>query len=141
MRKTGASAQVRALVWERAAGRCEICGRFPGDFFSIHHRRARGMGGTRSKSVNMPANLLFVCGSGTTGCHGKIESFRHMAYQSGWLLKWGQDASAAPFVDSSGVWWLLDNDGRKARANTTAWGLGYGHDRVHDDDTAEAVDN
>ena len=37
---------------------------------SIQHRKARGMGGTNDPSINSPANLIVLCGSGTTGCHG-----------------------------------------------------------------------
>ena len=74
------------------------------------------MGGTRSRWVNLPANLILVCGSGTTGCHGKIESYRERSYEAGWLLRWGQEPEHVPFVDSWGTWWLIDNDGGKGEA-------------------------
>ena len=32
------------------------------------------MGGSREASINDPANLLTLCGSGTTQCHGFVES-------------------------------------------------------------------
>lgn len=106
------SQAIREIVYARSGGRCELCGRsaYGG---SVHHRRARGMGGTKSKWVNLPANLLVVCGSGTSGCHGKIESYREMGYRAGWLLRWGEEPEHAAFVDSSGRWWRLDNEGGK----------------------------
>ncbi len=45
----------------------------PRDRLSIQHRRARGMGGSRLADTHNLANLLAVCGSGVTGCHGWIE--------------------------------------------------------------------
>jgi len=71
------------------------------------------MGGTKAGWANLPGNLILVCGSGTTGCHGKIESFRDMSYRAGWLLKWGEEPEHHPFVDSSGRWWKIDNEGGK----------------------------
>ena len=106
------SPKIREIIYGRAQQRCELCGRsaYAG---SVHHRRARGMGGTKTKWVNLPANLILVCGSGTSGCHGKIESYREMAYQAGWLLKWGEEPEHRAFVDGAGRWWRLDNDGGK----------------------------
>jgi hypothetical protein len=44
---------------------------------SVHHRRPRMMGGSRNESTYIkPANLIVLCGSGTTGCHGWVESNR-----------------------------------------------------------------
>ena len=46
---------------------------------SIQHRKARSMGGTNDPSINSPANLIVLCGSGTTGCHGHVEVNRREA--------------------------------------------------------------
>lgn len=46
---------------------CRACGRRP--FESLHHVYPRGQGGD-----DVVVNLFPVCGSGTTGCHGLIES-------------------------------------------------------------------
>lgn len=73
----------RALVRERSGGMCEarlkdVC-RGPGE--SMHHRWKRSHGGLWS-----PANVLHVCGSGTTGCHGYIEGNPVTAMRRGlWL--------------------------------------------------------
>lgn len=115
-RSTGPSAEQRAVVVTRAAGRCELCGeRLSGDgvAYSIHHRQARGAGGTRRPEANYPSNLLLVCGTGTTGCHGSIESNRDIAYDNGWLVRHPTDPATVPVW----VWWspftavLLDADG------------------------------
>jgi 5-methylcytosine-specific restriction protein A len=106
------SAATREIVYGRAGLACELCHR-PAYQGSVHHRRPRGMGGSKAKWLNMPANLLLVCGSGTSGCHGKIESYREMAYNAGWLLRWGEEPEHRPFVDSFGRWWKLDNEGAK----------------------------
>lgn len=36
--------------------------------------------------INLPANLLLLCGSGTTGCHGWIEAHRGDSLDLGWLV-------------------------------------------------------
>jgi hypothetical protein len=94
---TGPSDQTRQTVWARSGGYCERCGKAIGSLpMSVHHRKPRRMGGTSDPSVNTPANLAVLCGSGTTGCHGEIESHRTEAYAEGWLLYAGQDPAEIP---------------------------------------------
>jgi hypothetical protein len=88
----------RALVIARAGGVCEVCGEKPTRDGSIHHRRPRGMGGTRNPEINSPTNLMYLCGSGTTGCHGWIESNRNDARVLGYLLRSGDDALETPVL-------------------------------------------
>lgn len=45
---------------------CVICGSV---HFSIHHVLKRSQGGD-----DVRANLVALCGSGTTGCHGAVEA-------------------------------------------------------------------
>lgn len=77
-------------VWVRDKGCCVRCSTelvgARGLSWSVHHRRPRGSGGTKLKWVNLPANLILLCGSGTTGCHGWVESHRAFARASGWLV-------------------------------------------------------
>lgn len=68
----------------RAGGVCEAmfvddCN---GRAEQMHHRRARGMGGSRKKDTNSPANLLYICAP----CHIAIESFRAVARARGLLI-------------------------------------------------------
>lgn len=56
------------------------------------------MGGSKRAELNTPANLIVICGSGTTGCHGRIESNRTEAYADGLLLHDGQDPAAVPVL-------------------------------------------
>ena len=86
-RSTGPTKDVREIVLDRARHSCERCGNLLGMnmFYSIHHRIPRGMGGSDRAELNLPSNLMALCGSGTTGCHGWIESNRSSSYEDGWL--------------------------------------------------------
>lgn len=53
---------------------------------SIHHRQPRGAGGTRGREAHRLSLLVLLCGSGTTGCHGWVESNRSEARELGWLI-------------------------------------------------------
>ena len=92
---TAASSKVFDLVWSRDRGSCVRCGcelvGARGLSWSVHHRRPRGSGGTSLKWVNLPGNLILLCGSGTTGCHGWIESHRAFARASGFLVRLNGD--------------------------------------------------
>lgn len=48
-------------------GPCKVCGATSG--VSYHHLIPRSQGGSDSES-----NVVPLCGSGTTGCHGRIEA-------------------------------------------------------------------
>lgn len=55
-------------------------------------------GWLKAPELNTPANLVVICGSGTTGCHGRVESQRSEAYADGLLLHDGQDPAAVPVL-------------------------------------------
>lgn len=78
--------RVRAVTWERDRGRCLRCCRSLTGARSLHHRFSRSMGGSRDPRLNDPRNLVWLCGSGITGCHGWVESHRTEATELGWLL-------------------------------------------------------
>lgn len=94
-----------AMTYERAGNACEICG-VRGE--NIHHRKPRGMGGTKFEGG--PENLLLLCGSGTTGCHGWIEANREEARMQGWLVDRHELPHRVP-VAYRGQWCLLTFEG------------------------------
>jgi hypothetical protein len=120
-RNTGPSKQTLTEVMERDRWSCVRCGRSiaageRGRDWSIQHRIPRGMGGSRDERLNQPANLLVLCGSGVTLCHGDVESNRTVALAGGYLLHRIQDPAEVP-VNAAEGWVLFDNDGnRKAVA-------------------------
>jgi len=107
---------VLALLRERSVGRCEMCGR---PATNTHHRRPRGMGGSKDPATDRPANLARLCGSGTTGCHGWIENNRTAAEDCGWLVPQGHDPATVPILimGLGGMldWVLLDDDGNSTQ--------------------------
>lgn len=108
---TGPTRAQRYEVIARAGARCEICGHDLTDDvdFSIHHRQPRGMGGNPAET-NTPDRLLLLCGSGTSGCHGMVESQRALAYANGWLVRRPTDPADVP-VDLWHGRYLLTRDG------------------------------
>jgi hypothetical protein len=103
-------AEIGSLM-RRSGGRCERGGErlfaeedlyddgrgWPGrgGRWSVQHRRPAGMGGTNSPTFNAPWNVLLVCGSGTTGCHGWIETHRTLSQEAGWLVSQYADPATA----------------------------------------------
>lgn len=117
-RPQGLSRPVRETVLERDQYLCFRCGRsILTTAYSVHHRRPRGMGGTSSAVANMPANALTMCGTGTTGCHGWLESHRRDALRLGWLLPQGIDPYLVPVLHHRDGWVRLDNHGGQRRAD------------------------
>jgi hypothetical protein len=106
--------KVTPSIRKRVLARDEFCVRCgflidPGNY-SIHHRKPRGMGGTKDPAISRLSNLLALCGSGTTGCHGWVESSRRLAYERGFLLHHNDNAKTTPVFTYAG-WRLFDNDG------------------------------
>lgn len=105
--------RVRALVDARDSGFCRRCGRptWDGDF-SRHHRIPHGAGG--SALVDRASNVVTLCGSGTTGCHGHVEGNREESEILGYLLpKLNPDIDTELeeiFVHEYG-WVVLGDDG------------------------------
>lgn len=113
-RSTGPSSTTVEAVLERAQWACELCsaeiGDRRGEDYSVHHRRPRQMGGTRWAGSNSPSNLMLLCGSGTTGCHGVVESHRSGAVAAGWLVLSREDPATAPVLIHRERWVLLTAD-------------------------------
>ncbi len=112
-RYTGPTSDVVEACLERAGFCCEVCAVMLGDVrgvhWSYHHRRARAMGGTRWPGINLPSNALILCGSGTTGCHGDIESYRATAARAGYLVLSRTDPAEVAVLLHKERWVYLDN--------------------------------
>lgn len=120
-RRDTVPAPVREALFQRAERRCEVCRdqlRLAG--WNAHHRKPRGMGGSLAPDRHSLSNLLAVCGTGTSGCHGQIEAHRAWAYSMGLLVRRTDDPAVVPvrlYVSARGWgWWYLTVDGRYAAA-------------------------
>ena len=102
---TGPDRRTRQLVIDRAGRICERCEIAPGE--QIHHRRPRMAGGTKDPRVNLPSNLVLLCGA----CHRWVESHREEARDDGWLLRSVAEAATAPVVSTWGLTRTLSDDG------------------------------
>lgn len=111
-RKTGATTEVRMSIMVRANFRCERCGTSVASIpMSIHHRRPRAMGGTHRVETNYPSNLMALCGTGTSGCHGYLESHRTEAIDYGFIVPQYEMPHNVPVKTHSHGWVLLNDDG------------------------------
>lgn len=117
---------IQALVVTRSGGRCEIrsnaclAARFGYNVFtlpdrlrSLHHRRPRGMGGSKRADTHTAAAVVLTCGHGTIGCHWYAEQHRAWALDRGLLVPQrsdGQptDPATVPLVLPSGRRVMLD---------------------------------
>lgn len=98
-RDTGPSAKTRALVLARDGYKCVCCGRSViGQEYSLQHRRRRSQGGD-----NSPSNLVTVLGSGSRGCHWRIDSRRDPADEAkGYTVRSWDDPALVPVMIMSG---------------------------------------
>lgn len=126
--KRGVLEETATTVSDRDGWACVRCGRpvaggERGVDWSIHHRRPRGMGGSKDPVTDCPANLVVLCGSGTTLCHGEVEADRAAARERGLLVWQSQDPREVPIevcvMRASGrepevtaVFWLGVDGGR-----------------------------
>ncbi len=95
--------ECRRIVNARAEGRCERCSRPMAT--TVHHRRKRSQGGPWS-----PSNCVALCGHGTAGCHGWVESNPLAAHSEGLWLRAGEPPEEISLIYR----WqrvLLDNTG------------------------------
>lgn len=99
------SPQTRRLVILRDAGRCVWCGRPWGDRLNLHHRLLRSHG-----TDNSPSNLISMCGSGTTGCHGGAHADPAKARTRGHIVKSTDLPALVPVATWRGIL-LLDDLG------------------------------
>lgn len=78
---------------------------------NAHHRLNQSQGGPDTLS-----NLMLLCGSGTTGCHGLVTTEPLMAKRMGWSVRRRSDPAKRPVWRFSLILGcrelvLLDDDG------------------------------
>lgn len=111
-RDTGPSMQTRAMVYARDLGCCCRCGVAVANVpHSVHHRTRRSQLG-----LHEFPNLLTLCGSGSTGCHGYVHGHIAEAEAAGWLLRSTGDPLKVPvrYATPGGLarFWLTDDGAR-----------------------------
>ncbi|MBW3088804.1 HNH endonuclease [Bifidobacterium sp. 82T24] len=107
------SASVKRLVDERDGRCCSVCGRYlPGSPGGRHHRQLRSQQPDPTL-LHRPSNLIDICGTGTTGCHGWVHAHPAEAYRLGLLVRMGRDPSETPmlrYARSDRPQWVMLND-------------------------------
>lgn len=109
---------VSDLVDERDGYSCVRCGRsLRVTSGSRHHRQRRAVGG------HSAPNLILLCGSGSTGCHGWVHEHPREARAAGYIVRADglvqapeipvQVVSAGP--NSTLIWVMLAPTGRAMR--------------------------
>lgn len=115
-RNTGPTPETVGIVAKRDQGSCAYCG---GEIlgergwdWSVQHRLRRGNGGTDREFVNLAGNLVLLCGSGTTKCHGLVEGNPAWARQHGFRVDDGETLPAdTPIEHAVHGRVLLDDEG------------------------------
>jgi hypothetical protein len=108
--------KLRDAILQRDSYQCQRCGRsIYGIRYSLHHRRRKGMGGSRL--LDTMANLVVLEGTGTTGCHGFVHTEASWAasYGRGWLVpngvtpkKWPVRRFGRSWEQPGELWILAD---------------------------------
>lgn len=98
------------LVDLRDESCCVRCGAYLlGSPASRHHRKRRSQ--ASRMEVHSPANLIDLCGTGTTGCHGWVHAHPEEAREYGWLLRSTENPKKTPMLHALYGWVLLDDQG------------------------------
>jgi hypothetical protein len=99
------------------------------DQVSIQHRRAQGMGGTDLVEANELSNLLLFCGTGTTSCHGWVETQERQRAQDWglWVPHDRRDGEPVPVEEYPLTLWsgrrvLLDRSSPTYIRHPDEWG-------------------
>lgn len=99
-------AEACTIVDARAGGRCERCGRAV-LVANHHHRLLRSQG-----LLDAPSNLVRLCGSGTTGCHGWVHANPADATLAGYIVRSGGEPARVRLEHSRYGEVFLADDGQ-----------------------------
>jgi hypothetical protein len=106
---------------ERDGPNCQRCGKVLGapewrtsewSEWSLHHRKLKGRG-TPPREYDLVENLVVLCGSGTTGCHGWAHAERLKSHEDGWTCWTGDTPADRPLITLVGTMLMLLPDGTK----------------------------
>ena len=107
-------ADSKRAALERQGWHCLRCGTnihdpscWPGR--SGHHRQLRRVADPDVR--HSPVNIIELCGSGTTGCHGWVHQHVKEAERLGLIVPFGIDPLSTPVRDWHGRWLWLNQDG------------------------------
>lgn len=103
-------APIRAKVLDRDGNRCARCAGWSPDGMNLHHRQLRSQGGK-----NVISNLISLCGSGTTGCHGWAHANVADARAIGLIVPSWADPAETPVRTWLGLVLLTDDEGNLVR--------------------------
>jgi len=103
-------AAMRADVLDRDENRCAKCSRYFADGLNLHHRQLRSRGGK-----NVLSNLISLCGSGTTGCHGWAHAHITEATNLGLIVASWADPAETPVRTWHGLVLLTDDPANRVR--------------------------
>ena len=108
----------KRIALERQGWHCLRCGtnihdpaRWPGR--SGHHRQLRHAADPDVR--HSPVNIIELCGSGDTGCHGWVHQHVAEAERLGMIVPLGTDPRTTPVRDWQGIWLRLNQDGTATR--------------------------
>ena len=104
----------KRIALQRQGWHCLRCGTnihdpslWPGR--SGHHRQLRRRADPAVR--DLPCNIVELCGSGTTGCHGWVHAHPEEAREYGWLLRSTENPKKTPMLHALYGWVLLDDQG------------------------------
>lgn len=104
---------LRAALWERAEGRCEVSGvPLDPDTFDAHHRRPKGMGGTARPDRDLLSNLIALDPSVHNGAPDSVHARRGWSEEHGYLLPQSTPLAIEwPLLLRGRTWVFLLNSG------------------------------
>lgn len=102
--------KLRAALWERSEGQCEISGRpLDRETFDAHHRRLKGMGGTYRPLTDSLCNLLALDPEVHNGAPWSVHQLPSWSRPRAYLLSshTSDDALAVSAVLYRGQTWVI----------------------------------